>query len=81
MRLTLILPLGTALAEEREVVALYGETSSPVSIPLLPRFLFKHRSKGYLEALCPRLLKLRKRGMAHLATSRCNPLTNSSLRQ
>ncbi|MCA8980129.1 MAG: 3'-5' exonuclease [Planctomycetes bacterium] len=52
-------PLGAALAEEREVVALYGETSSPASIPLLPRFLFEHRSKGYLEALCPRSGTLR----------------------
>lgn len=51
--------LEAALEEDREVVALYGETASPSSIPLMPRFLFEHRSKAYLEALCPRSGTLR----------------------
>ena len=52
-------PLADALAEDREVVALYGESDTPASIPLLPRFLFEHKSKAYLEALCPRSGTLR----------------------
>ena len=52
-------PLCDAITDGLEVTVIYGETDSPATFSLLPRFLFERRSKGYLEALCPRSGTLR----------------------
>jgi len=45
--------LRAACAEESEVRLLYGDSSGhPSQLPVRPRFLYKHKDKGYLEAEC-----------------------------